>query len=328
MYLWGQKPHSIPPQTVSVQQLLIRNSFLIPAQNFSWCKLCPFAFISWKILWLHLLCNTPLDNWKRPLQDFYLPAELGSLSFAAHQRQIRMCYPTPGPLQKADSRWSAGWGERKRIFIHLNLHFQPQLLNTAEFQEVWFQTSAVFLYSHNSCSGPTSGAAKEGEHKTPSFVLPPAQQNRGNSWVSLGTGRHREAARPRRWGCRWKNGTLPRSGVFQHSLCFFYTSTDLALVLHASVGKYTEEKKNRELNLKAFWRKDCLSWTFHIVPHRLSNLKQGVHKEVVVLLNSFEKNTYEKNPQLALRAINGLAPPSKEIPLILTLGYEHGPLPV
>lgn len=41
-----------------------------------------------------------------------------------------------------------------------------------------------------------------------------------------------------------------------------------------------------------------------------------------------KKPTYEKTPHLLLRAINASAPPSKEIPLILTLSYEHGPLPM
>lgn len=65
--------------------------------------------------------------------------------------------------------------------------------------------------------------------------------------VSLGMGPPHEAARPRRCGCGWKNRTLPCCGVFQHSLFFFYTSIDLVLLLHASVGKHTE--KTLALNL-------------------------------------------------------------------------------
>jgi len=41
-----------------------------------------------------------------------------------------------------------------------------------------------------------------------------------------------------------------------------------------------------------------------------------------------ERTHIKQSSCLALRAINGSAPLSKEIPLILTLGYEHGPLPL
>lgn len=124
----------------SVTTVMIRNSFLISDQNFPCCKLCPLTFTSWKRLWLHLLCNPPLGTWRKQLHPplVFFPPSWTLFSQSHHAGEANLdTLSHPWPLTEGLLRWSSRWDERKHIFIHLNLHFQPQLLITADFQEVW-----------------------------------------------------------------------------------------------------------------------------------------------------------------------------------------------